>query len=134
MVAHTHRRLHRSQRNRVLLGVAGGLGEYFGIDPVLFRIAFVAGSLIGGAGVVAYLVLAAVLPVAGEEEGVEAYDGLTETTGVLWAGILAGLTLVGLGLLFMVGDLTWLARINWGVILSILLVALGAVLVLRRAR
>jgi phage shock protein C len=134
MVAHMHRRLHRSQRNRILLGVAGGLGEYFGIDPVLFRIAFVAGSLIGGAGIVAYLVLAAVLPLAGEEEGVETHDSLAETTGVLWAGILAGLTLVGLGLLFMVGDPAWLTWVNWGVVASVLLIAIGAILVLRRAR
>ena len=45
----------RSRTNRVLLGVAGGLGERLGVDPVLVRVAFAVLALAGGAGVVLYL-------------------------------------------------------------------------------
>ena len=45
----------RSRTNRVLLGVAGGLGERLGVDPVLVRVAFGVLAIAGGAGVVLYL-------------------------------------------------------------------------------
>jgi signal transduction histidine kinase/phage shock protein PspC (stress-responsive transcriptional regulator) len=50
-------RLRRSSGDRVLSGVAGGLGERLGIDPVVIRLAFAVLSLAGGAGVVLYLSL-----------------------------------------------------------------------------
>ena len=49
------RQLRRSSTDRVAAGVAGGLGEYFGLDPVLFRVLFAVTSFFGGAGIVAYL-------------------------------------------------------------------------------
>ena len=49
------RRLTRSREDRVIAGVAGGLGRYFNIDPVIFRIAFGASLLIGGLGGLLYL-------------------------------------------------------------------------------
>jgi signal transduction histidine kinase/phage shock protein PspC (stress-responsive transcriptional regulator) len=45
----------RSPDNRVLLGVAGGLGERLGVDPVLIRVAFAVLAIAGGSGVVLYL-------------------------------------------------------------------------------
>ncbi len=54
--------LFRSKDQRILGGVAGGLGERFGIDPVLVRIAFALLSLSGLAGVVLYAVLWALMP------------------------------------------------------------------------
>jgi signal transduction histidine kinase len=45
----------RSRTNRVLLGVAGGLGERLGVDPALVRVAFAVLALAGGAGVILYL-------------------------------------------------------------------------------
>ena len=45
----------RSRDNRVLLGVAGGLGERLGVDPILVRIAFAVLTVAGGAGVLLYL-------------------------------------------------------------------------------
>jgi phage shock protein PspC (stress-responsive transcriptional regulator)/predicted membrane protein len=49
------RRLFRSQKDRVIGGVAGGLGRYFGVDPIFFRIGFVALTFFGGAGLFLYL-------------------------------------------------------------------------------
>ena len=49
--------LTRSSEDKMLAGVAGGLGEYFGVDPVLFRVGFVAATLLSGVGLIAYLAL-----------------------------------------------------------------------------
>jgi phage shock protein PspC (stress-responsive transcriptional regulator) len=54
--------LRRSRTDRVGAGVAGGLGQYFGVDPVLFRVLFATGAFFGGAGVLAYLVAWAAIP------------------------------------------------------------------------
>lgn len=48
------RRLTRSSSDRVIAGVAGGLGRYFSIDPVVVRIVFIVGAFFGGAGLIAY--------------------------------------------------------------------------------
>src|SRR4051794_36186997 len=50
----TSRRFTRSSSDRVIAGVAGGLGRYFSIDPVVVRIAFVVLTFFGGAGFIAY--------------------------------------------------------------------------------
>ena len=51
------RRLYRSNTQRVIAGAAGGLGEYFGLDPIWFRIGFVVLALGGGSGILIYLVM-----------------------------------------------------------------------------
>jgi phage shock protein PspC (stress-responsive transcriptional regulator) len=56
------RRLRRSNDDRLAAGVAGGLGEYFGLDPVLFRVLFAVTSFFGGAGVIAYLLAWVLIP------------------------------------------------------------------------
>jgi len=43
-------------------GVCGGLGEYFNVDPTIIRVLWVAITLLGGAGVIAYLILWIVMP------------------------------------------------------------------------
>ena len=57
--------LRRSRTDRVGAGVSGGLGEYFGVDPVLFRVLFATAAFFGGAGVLAYLVAWAAIPEQG---------------------------------------------------------------------
>ena len=56
------RRLYRSRTNSVIGGVAGGLAEYFTLDPVVVRILFVLLALVGGGGGIVYIVLWIVLP------------------------------------------------------------------------
>ncbi|MCU1427319.1 MAG: PspC protein [Actinomycetia bacterium] len=55
-------RLRRSTSDRFIAGVAGGLAQAWGIDPIFVRVAFVVASAFGGFGVFAYLVAWAVLP------------------------------------------------------------------------
>ena len=59
------KRLAKSKK-RWVLGVAGGLGEYFGIHPALFRAAFVVATLFSILGLVAYFILAVWMPKAPE--------------------------------------------------------------------
>jgi phage shock protein C len=55
--------LTRSTSDRMLGGVAGGLANYFGIDPALTRVGFIVATLLtGGCGIVAYLAMLVVVP------------------------------------------------------------------------
>ena len=57
--------LRRSRRDRILAGVCGGLGEFFGISPFWFRLAFFILFIPGGLpGLVPYLVLWIIIPKA----------------------------------------------------------------------
>ena len=49
------RLLYRSNTDRIIGGVAGGLGEYFYTDPLIFRLLFVIFTFAGGAGFFLYL-------------------------------------------------------------------------------
>ncbi|MDB1087390.1 PspC domain-containing protein [Streptomyces sp. ACA25] len=91
------RRMARSRRYRVVGGVCGGLGRYFDLDPVIFRVALTVLSIVGGLGLIAYGVAWLVLPYDGEEEN-EARRMLSGR--VEGAGLTALLfTVVGFGLL-----------------------------------
>ena len=56
------RRLYRSKEQRLLLGVCGGIAEYFDVDPTIVRVLFVIAALAAGPGILAYLIMAIVIP------------------------------------------------------------------------
>ena len=56
------KKLYKSQGDRKLCGVCGGLGEFFGVDASLIRLAWIVFSLLGGSGVLAYIIAAIVIP------------------------------------------------------------------------
>ncbi|MGB3713908.1 MAG: PspC domain-containing protein [Candidatus Promineifilaceae bacterium] len=56
------KKLIRSQSDRVLFGVAGGLAKYLNIDPVLVRVFFVLFALSTGWGLIAYVALVLIMP------------------------------------------------------------------------
>ncbi len=57
-------RLMRSRNEVIIAGVCGGIGEYFGVDPVIVRLIFVLLTLTSGVGLLLYPVLWAVMPKA----------------------------------------------------------------------
>ncbi|MBQ1547832.1 MAG: PspC domain-containing protein [Lachnospiraceae bacterium] len=56
------KKLTRPQTNRVIAGVCAGIGNYFNVDPVVVRICWVLFSLMGGTGLLAYLVCLIIMP------------------------------------------------------------------------
>ena len=58
------KRLVRSTTDRKLAGVCAGIAEYFEIDPTLVRIGWVLFCLLGGSGVLAYILCALIIPEA----------------------------------------------------------------------
>ena len=50
------KRLYRSRKEKMFAGIAGGIAEYYDLDPVLVRIAFVLITLLHGAGLIAYII------------------------------------------------------------------------------
>ena len=56
------KRLYKSNTNKTICGVCGGIAEYFNIDPTIVRLALILFSLAGGCGVLAYIICALVIP------------------------------------------------------------------------
>jgi len=57
------KKLYRSTNYRQIAGVCGGLGEYFNIDPIIFRMLFVALLFGGGSGILIYILMWIFVPV-----------------------------------------------------------------------
>ena len=58
----SNKKLYKSSVNRMLCGVCGGIAEYFDIDPTLVRLGWVIITLMGGAGILAYIIAAIIIP------------------------------------------------------------------------
>ena len=97
------RLLRRSRSGRVAAGVSAGLGEYFGVDPVLFRVLFATSAFFGGAGILAYLLAWAAVPDEGTEHA--PIDGWVQALRrrhvPLWVVVVVGLALF------------WLVAFSW---------------------
>src|SRR3954453_7610740 len=85
------RKLTRSTTDKYVWGISGGLGRYFGIDPVIFRVAFGAATLVSGIGLLAYVALRLLLPTdTGEPAWME---GRSRVTTIVITGIVAVIAL-----------------------------------------
>ena len=60
-----YQKLYRSQDDRMIAGVCGGLAEHFGIDPTWMRLIFILCALLGGAAFLLYIILWIIVPVKG---------------------------------------------------------------------
>jgi phage shock protein PspC (stress-responsive transcriptional regulator) len=116
------RRLLRSRSDRVLGGVCGGLGRYFNVDPIIFRIAAIALVFLGGAGVLLYLAALILVPSEGTDAAAQApAEGrnrwvviavvglglLVAWPFLLGGGLLFGAILFPLAFLVAAGVLVW---------------------------
>jgi phage shock protein C len=65
------RKLYRSRKSRMFLGVCGGLGEYYRIDPVMVRVIAVLITVVSSfvPGIIAYFILALIVPLEGSKAG-----------------------------------------------------------------
>jgi len=107
----------------MLAGVAGGLGDYTGLDPVIFRIGFIFLAVLGGAGVALYLLAWLLIPTANEERSRAEVALRSWWRTSSWVGI----TLAAIGVAILFGSLGfWEGEILWA------LVFIGAGFVLLR--
>ena len=58
------KKLYKSNTNKMLEGVCGGIAEYFGVDPTIVRLAWVVFCALGGRGILAYIIAAIIIPSA----------------------------------------------------------------------
>ena len=57
-----NKRLYKSNENKMVCGVCGGIAEYFDIDPTLVRLGWVLFCALGSSGILAYIIAAIVIP------------------------------------------------------------------------
>jgi phage shock protein PspC (stress-responsive transcriptional regulator) len=115
------KRLMRSSSDRVIAGVAAGVGRYFSVDPVVVRIAFIVGAFFGGAGIIAYLAAWLLVP---RDDG----TGRTDAAGIVRRlGIAIGVIALT-GIAFAGGF--WGAADGGAKTVAIVVIAAGGLLVL----
>lgn len=56
------KKIYLSKKNKKIGGVCGGFGEYFDVDPTIIRVLFLIGVVVGGAGVLIYLLSWLIIP------------------------------------------------------------------------
>ncbi len=156
-------RLHKSSTSRVIAGVCGGLGEYFGVDATIVRLLFVLLAIFHGIGVLAYIVLWIVMPRESNlemaprdvvrdnigsirEEAEKLGDqfragpagggtpGAAGPRSVANRQFVAGMVLLVLGVLFLMDNLHIFWWFNWGQMWPVVLIIIGAFLVYDRSR
>jgi phage shock protein PspC (stress-responsive transcriptional regulator) len=89
------KRLERTKSPRIIAGVCGGLGRYFGLSPAVFRLGLIVLTLLGGAGILVYLAAVLVIPEEGADQSF-AERVLSERRDRPWP--LIGLGLVGVAI------------------------------------
>lgn len=128
------KRIYRSQSDRVLAGVCGGIADYFQVDSSLVRIIWVLVTLFGGSGILAYLVALFIIPEEFEVKGTISSPPRPKEGAppqVIW-----GILLVVLGLVLVI---TWSDVLGliwsrfWGsglnVFFALFIIALGIYLI-----
>ena len=119
--------LHRSREDRILAGVAGGLGRYFDLSPTFFRIAFVILTLVGGAGILIYVAASLVIPDEGRTDSI-ASEALRRHRDRPW--LLAGVALVAIAVVSLVAQADFWP--NSGFAWTLLLLGGAAIVIAQR--
>ena len=139
------RRLHRSQDNRFLFGVAGGLAEYFDAEPVLIRVGWVLLTIAtAGIAALAYIVMAIFTPDS-ERQQIEftsepsrdSQDSIVESDRPSKRHILRNLLGVGLivaGMIILLGNLGVFGSIPWEIVWPVAISLLGVIILLPSIR
>jgi len=128
------RKLYRSQVNRMIGGVCGGVAEYFKIDPTLIRLIWVTLSLIGGIGIIVYFASLIIIPVNPEQTPSDTRESLIKDKSLFWGSLLI---IVGVFLLFKQFGLFYAFNFwnfPWQSVWALILIALGAFLLFKRSK
>jgi phage shock protein C len=123
-----YKRLYRSRRDKVFGGVCGGLGGYLGVDPVIIRIVWLATILIGGTGVLAYIIAWIIIPEASYDSDQGPVERETES------GKIVGIILVVIALLLIAKEFSFyycFFDIPWGWFGIFAILLLGVAIIFR---
>ena len=88
-------RLRRSTTDRKVAGVAGGLARHLDIDPLILRVGFVVLAFFGGAGLILYAAIWALVPEDDSDRAAVHLDERSRTVALVALGVIAALALVG---------------------------------------
>lgn len=132
-------RLTRSDTDRMIAGVCGGLAHYLNVDPVLVRLAFILLFFASGIGFPLYLILWIIMPgesSVDEVEGDVIQKNISEVGETVYSGVnrlgrpgTIGVMLILLGAYFLISQFGWLeGAVFW----PLLIVGFGVYLLLRR--
>jgi len=122
------KRLYRSDTQKIIGGVCGGIGEYFDVDPVLIRIIAVMLAIGPGVGVLAYIIAWIIIP----ERPHDLEPVQRDVPPASWHKYLPGLILMGIGMLLLVRE-HWF-WFGWGELWPLVLIGVGVALILRGGR
>lgn len=129
-----NKRLERDLRSKAIGGVCAGLGNYFDMDPAFWRVLFFFLFFFGCSGLLIYVILWVVMPsrkdygetLGAMDQTVPPQD--TNNPKGRSGSMAAGLTLIGIGVLFLLGR--YIPEINWHTAWPIILIVLGLVLII----
>ncbi len=124
------RRLYRSRVDRMIGGVCGGLGEFANVDPVLIRILFVILGMMGGFGLLLYIIAVIIIPENPEQSTIKVKRSTNHS--VFW-----GALLIVIGAVLLIEQLSLLPHFNlwvlpWTTIWAVILVGLGIFLLIKQ--
>jgi phage shock protein C len=156
------KKLYRSRTEKIIAGVCGGLGEYFNLDPLIFRVIFIALAFAGGSGFGIYIVLALVMPneiLPGQPEKpaevgerVKDFVADVKTSAQKWVGETKGsetssaifqqhnrrhwlgILIVAIGVIALINQIFPQDWISWKLFWPILIIIVGLSLVVRSGR
>ena len=129
-------RLRKSSSDRVMFGVAGGLAEHLDVDSTLVRVAFVVLGFASGIGLIAYIVLALVMPeaVKGAAPAEDSTpDTEAETRTKRNRNFIGGI-LVIIGVVLLLLQIEFFSWLRWNLIWPLVIIAVGVALIWDRSR
>lgn len=119
------RRLYKSRTDRMLDGVCGGIAEFFNLDSTLVRIAWVLLTLLGGSGIILYVLAMIIMPKNPEQVAGPTPRERSSSNHKFWGILLVIVGTVWLG--SNLGFIPWfhIWHVDWESALAVLLILLG---------
>ena len=125
-----NKRLERDLQNRVLGGVCSGLGNYFDMEPTIWRVLFFLLFWLGLSGLLIYIILWMVMPAKLSGPNVQDAEIVGEGGEVKKSNgnMTAGLILIGIGAISLLAR--YVPQISWHTAWPIILIAIGLFLII----